>query len=447
MSLSTWFVTILLLLVTAFYVAAEFAAVGVRRSRIYQLAQDGNALARGLLPILGDAHALDRYIAASQIGITLSSLVLGAFGQATFARDLAGLLQTAGGLDRNAAGSAAAIIVLVLLTTFQVVFGELVPKSLALQFPTRLALLTYLPMRWSLVAYSWFIAVLNGSGLIILKALGMSDTGGHRHIHSPDEIDMLIAESRDGGLLEPEEQQRLHQALHLGRRTVRQLMVSRRFVEALDIDTEPEEVLRTAMTSPYTRLPVYRGSTDDIVGMLHTKDLTVRYAQTGRIPPLRELIRPIVFVPTTVTADRLLAQFRERRGRLAVVLDEHGGFEGIVTLEDVLSELMGGVADEFKGDAPQPETLPDGRVRLPGVLHVDEAEQWIGHAVEDDGADTVAGWVLAAAGTVPRPGEQLDIAGVKVEVERVDGTAIQSVIISPPAPAGTPEEETRESIR
>ncbi len=431
MGLFAWFICVLLILVNALYVAAEFAAVGVRRSQVYQLAEEGNSLAKRLLPILEDSHKLDSYIAACQIGITLSSLILGAFGQAAIAPDLAELLRTTVGLEPLAAQSAAAAIILLLLTTFQVVFGELVPKSLALQFPTRMALLTYVPTRWSLALYSWFISVLNGSGLLILKAFGMENAGGHRHIHSPEEIDMLIAESRDGGLLEPEEQQRLHQALHLGRRTARQLMVPRRLVEAVDVDADPERVLQIAMNSPYTRLPVYRGSLDNVIGMLHTKDVAVRFARTGRAPRVEELIRSLIYVPTSVTADRLLAQLRERRGRLAVVLDEHGGFEGIVTLEDVLSELVGGLADEFKGEEPEPERLEDGRVRLPGMMLLDEAQEWIGQSLNETEADTVAGWVLDALGTVPRGGERVTIDGLEVEVEQVEHKAIVSVLVTP----------------
>lgn len=432
MSLFAWFVCVLLILVNALYVAAEFAAVGVRRSQVYQLAEAGNSLAKRLLPTLEDSYKLDRYIAACQIGITLSSLILGAYGQATIALDLGAMLRDSAGLEPVAAQSAAAVIILLLLTTLQVVFGELVPKSLALQFPTRIALLTYVPMRWSLSLYSWFIGVLNGSGLLILRAFGIEGAGGHRYIHSPEEIDMLIAESRDGGLLEPEEQRRLHQALHLGRRTARQLMVPRRYVETIDVDAVPERVLQIVMNSPYTRLPVYRGSVENVIGMLHTKDVAVRFARTGRAPRVEELIRSLIYVPTSVTADRLLAQLRERRGRLAVVLDEHGGFEGIVTLEDVLSELVGEVADEFKDEEPEPERLEDGRVRLPGMMLLDEAQEWIGASLNDTEADTVAGWVLDALGMVPRGGERVLIDDLEVEVEQVERKAIVSVLVSSP---------------
>lgn len=431
MSLVAWSVIILLILVTALYVAAEFAAVGVRRSRIHQLAENGNLLARRLLPILEDATRLDQYIAACQIGITLSSLVLGAIGQATVALDLAALLREAFGWQAFAAHSAAAATILVLLTVLQVVFGELAPKSLALQYPTQVALYTYLPMKWSLIVYGPFIGALNGSGALILRMLGMSQVGGHRHIHSPEEIDMLIAESRDGGLLEPEEQQRLHQALQLSRRTARQLMVPRRLVVALECSTPADQILELAIESPYTRLPVYRETIDNVIGLVHTKDLAGYYARQGHLPPLEKVLRPMTSVPSSITADRLVMLMRQHRSRQVLVLDEFGGMEGIVSLEDVLTELVGDVADELKGEAPAPETLPDGRVRLPGMLHLDEAAEWTGGAWENDEADTVGGCVLAALGAVPCGGERVRIDGMEVEVERMDGPVILSLLVTP----------------
>jgi len=197
---------------TALYVAAEFAAVSVRRSRIRQMAEDGDATAVRLLPILEDASALDRYIAACQVGITLGSLILGAYGQIAFGPPLAGLIQQGAGLDPIAASSAAAVVILLVLTVGTMVAGELAPKSLALEYPTQIALYTYWPMRWSLWLLGPFIWFLNGSGTLVLRLLG-SAHGAHRHVHSPEEIELLIAESHDGGLLEPDELRRLQRAL------------------------------------------------------------------------------------------------------------------------------------------------------------------------------------------------------------------------------------------
>ena len=432
--LTVWLIIFFLIAMTSLYVLAEFASVSVRRSRIKQLAEEGNRLASTLLPVIEDARKLDHYIAACQIGITISSLGLGAYGQATLAPKLAPLFVNWGGLQNVAAQSTSALVVLIGLTVLHMILGELIPKSLALQYPTQSALYTVIPMRWSLKLFSWFIAVLNGSGVAILKLLGLSQAG-HRHIHSPEEIELLIAESRDGGLLEPDEQRRLHQALRLGMRPVRQLMVPYFQVSAIDIDTPTDEILRKVIHSPYTRLPVYRGSIDNVIGMLHTKDLAVHYAEHGGVGSIQKLIRPITVVSENLTADRLLTLLRERRSHQAIVAGEFGRVSGLVTLEDILTEVLGEVTDEFRVDEPAPERLPDGRVRLPGLMRLDEAEPWIGTLWEGE-SDTVGGRVLEAFGHLPDVGATVVIDGVHVEVEQVVDRTVASVLATPVLPAG-----------
>lgn len=337
--LFTWAVIFGLILVTALYVAAEFAAVGVRRSRLRRLAEDGNGLAAGLLPLVEDPRELDRYIAASQIGITLGSLVLGAYGQAT----LSGVVEPwvlAWGVDPSAGASTAAALVLITLTAIGVILGELVPKSLALQYPTRTALFTYLPMKWSLRVFAPFISLLNGSGILLLRALRIHNAG-HRHIHSPEEIDLLIAESRDGGLLEPQEHVRLHRALKLGLRTAGQLMVPRERIAAIGADASLREVVDAVLASAYTRLPVYRDTFDNIVGVIRTKDVVLQYVAEGSSARVESLIRPVPRVRQDLAADRLLTFMREQRSHQAIVVDQDGRVSGLITLEDVLAHLLG----------------------------------------------------------------------------------------------------------
>jgi putative hemolysin len=429
MTLLPWLVIILLIAINALYVAAEFAAVSVRRSRIQQLAEEGNLFARRLLPSLEDSSKLDRYVATCQIGITFSSLVLGAYGQGTLAVEFAPLFERWGGMQAIAAQSTSAVVVLTGLTVLQVILGELVPKSLALQYSTKMALYTVEPMRWSQIGFSWFIGFLNGSGLAILKLLRVPK-GSHRHIHSPEEIDMLIVQSRDGGLLELDEQQRLHEALQLSTRPARQLMVPRRYVTAIDIKTPVTEVLHQVANGSYTRLPVYHESVENIVGMLHTKDLVVRYLEHSAITSIEQVMRPALFVPENVNAYRLLTLLRDGRSHQAIVIDEYGGFIGLVTLEDVLTELFGDVSDEYKGEQPQPERLPDGRVRLPGLMRLDDVEPWIGIRWEGE-SDTVGGHITEALGHIPSVGERTAIDGVTVEVERMAHHAVASLIATP----------------
>lgn len=341
MSPAVWAVIFVLILINALYVAAEFAAVGVRRSRIRQLSEEGHWLAKSLLPVIDDAAKLDLYVGVSQIGITLSSLVLGAFAQATVAVAIAPTLAGWLNLDPETATSSAAISVLILLTIAQVVLAELVPKSLALQFPTQVALATVLPMRWSLAAFRPFLAFVNGSATAVLRVFGVGG-GSHRHIHSPEEIDMLLVESRDGGLLEPDEQQRLHRALRLGVRTARDLMVPLEKLTMLKEDTTWPEVVRVVAASPFSRLPIYRNTPDMIIGTLRVKDLLHQFVLEGEAPALGRLLRPLARVTHDLSADRVIALLRERRVHQAVVTDEAGQVIGLITIQDVLAEFLGG---------------------------------------------------------------------------------------------------------
>jgi putative hemolysin len=415
-----------LIFVNAIYVAAEFSAVSVRRARIRQLAAEGNPLAAWLSPILEQPAQLDRYIAVCQIGITLSSLILGAYAQTTFAVWLRPVLIGFGDLQEIAAASAAATIVLVVLTVLQVLLGELVPKTLALQYPTALALYTLIPMvpsRWLLRP---FIAVLNGSGFALLRLL-RAPTHGHRHIHSPEEIELLIAESRDGGLLEPDEHRRLQRALRLNMRPARELMVPRTRISAIEIETPIRDAVGILAQSPYSRLPVHRGSIDNVVGIIHTKDV-VRWLVTGEPDAtLAQLLRPLPTVHESITADRVLKDLREERSHQALVVDEFGGTAGLLTLENVLSVLVGAVGDEFKASEAAPEPLPDGRVRLPGAMPVTDAEAYLDTSWETDAA-TIGGLVTEALGHLPDAGERVVTGNCEFEVERVVERAVVSVI-------------------
>jgi CBS domain containing-hemolysin-like protein len=339
MSPWVWAVLTVLILGNALYVAAEFALVGVRRSRVRQHAEGGSRLARRLLEIVDHPAELDRYVAVSQVGITLMSLVLGAYAQATVAVALAPMLTAVTGLDALSAASTAGAVVLIALTAAQVVIGELVPKSLALQFPTQVALAMLLPMRWSLAAMRPFIAIVNGSAVAVLRLLGFG-AGSHRHIHSPDEIDLLIAESRDGGLLEADEQQRLHQALRLGLRSARDLMVPLDRVTMLPVDTSWEDTVRLVTGSPYSRLPVYRDTPDQVLGTLRVKDLVQCYVTEGATTRIEQLLRPVARVPHDLPADRIITLLRGRRLHQAVVTDAADRVIGLLTLQDVLAQFL-----------------------------------------------------------------------------------------------------------
>ena len=271
------------------------------------------------------------------------------------------------------------------------IVGELVPKSIALQDPTRTAMWTVVPMQWAQRVFAWSIDFLNGSGNLILKLMRVKNTG-HRHVHSPEEIELLIAESRDGGLLEPQEQVRLHQALRLGLRTARELMVPRSRLASVDVSTPFAEVLRLVATSPYSRLPVYRGSPDDIIGILHTKDIVTGFISDRPQTSLMSLLRPLARVHGSLPADHLLNYMRDKRIHQVLVVGDGGQIEGLITLEDVVAELIGGVSDEFKGAPARAILLPDGSVRLPGAMRVDQAAQVLGADWKSPG-DTIGTFI------------------------------------------------------
>ena len=423
-------IILLLIALTAFYVAAEYGAVGVRRSRLRRLYEDGHATAARLLPVVENPQRLNRYIASSQVGITLSGMVLGAYAEAVIAPQFVPVLQSWARLARDTADSLASTSILMLLTMLSVVLGEIVPKTLALRYPTETALATTRLMLWSGRAFAWFIAVIDGSASVLRSLLQMP-VATHRHVHSPEEIALLIAESRDGGLLEPQEQVRLHRALRLGLRNAGQLMVPRERLASIDLMTPFEDVLRIAATSPYSRLPVCRESMDDAVGILHTKDVVMHFVKRGREGTLAALVRPILRVPDEMPADRLLEFIRERRSHQALVVGGTGVVVGLITLEDVVGELLGSVPDEFKARRLLPLRLADGRVRLPADLPLERARVWVGGGWPVEGM-TVGEFITREAGRVPEGQERFDVWELPVEVESVENGRLLSVIVTPP---------------
>jgi CBS domain containing-hemolysin-like protein len=427
-------IALLLILANALYVAAEFAVLGARVSQVQQRAVQGSALASGLLPVVSETARLDTYIAVCQIGITVSSLALGAFGQATFGLALGETLIAQTTLEPVTAHSIAAIVVLVALTSTQVVFGELLPKTVALQYPVQTAMYTYHPLRWSHVAFAPLLGLLNGSGALILRRLGISGERGHRHIHAPEEIEMLVRESREGGHIEERQRVRLQRTLRLSRRSVRQIMVPRRRIEAIDLDQPVEELLSQVAASPFTRLVVHRGNLAAVEGYLHTKDVATALAKRRALTDLRPLVRPLITLSSRLTVDEVLGQMRNRRARIALIADPLGEIEGLVSIEDVMRELVGGLSDEFKSDLGPlaPSAVSEGVWRMPGRLPLDELGEWARESEIEpiwgaSHAETLAGWLIEHVGLLPRPGQQIAVGPLVFTVENLDGVAIDTV--------------------
>ena len=417
-----------LLLINALYVAAEFATLSSRRSRLAQMAEEGNPLAGMILPIVEEPHRLDIYIAACQLGITLSSLVLGFYAQAALSSVVAPWLEQLGISSGVAALSLSATVILLVLTGFQVVIGELVPKNIAVQYPERLALLTAVPLRWSMALFRPLIWLFNGSGQMILKLMGVEPTREHVHIHTADEIAILVEESGAGGVLDQQERRLIENTLWMRRSSVRQIMVPRTRVLAAPVDTPCDLLFSQLANSYFSRLPLYEGSIDNIVGVVHLKDLLCLHAKPDtECHDVRPLMAPALFVPESMPVDEAFALLQTRRYHVAVVLDEFGGTAGIVTLEDLIEEIFGEVQDEFDQEVPLFRVLPGNRVLVRWDWLVEDLNELLHLRLPSEEADTIGGLVLNELAHVPEVGEIVDVAGVSLRVERVEGKGVAAV--------------------
>ena len=423
----------LLIFFNGLYVAAEFATVSARRTRIVQLASDGNRLARMLLPIVEDSKALDNYVAACQIGITISSLVLGAYGQSTVAVVLAALLVSLGGMAEAAAFSISATVVLILLTTLQVILGELFPKSVGLIYPEKLALLTVIPLKWSLVLFRPLIWLFNGSGNLILKAIGVDYAEGHSHVHSPEEIEMLVSASHEGGLLHEQEQQLLRNAFRLRVLVARQIMVPRTRMVVAPVQSTVDELIDIACQAGFSRIPLYGPTIDDLIGFVHIKDL-FRLRLAGQQNP-KEAIREIIYVPETLPIIDVWLRLNNNRQYLAIVFDEYGGVAGLITFEDLIEEIFGELQDEFDHELPLISSDKDGRIHLRGDLLVTDVNEYLELELPDDEADTLGGLVFSELGRLPKVGDLINVGTPKINirVEAMQGRSISEVSLELPA--------------
>jgi CBS domain containing-hemolysin-like protein len=422
----------ILLAVNGLYVGAEFALVGTRRHRILRLAEEGSLRARILAPIVTSTVRLNRYISTCQLGITSSSLILGAYAQRTLAGTL-GPAFVAAGLGRIAAETASFILVLAGITMLQVVVTEQVPKCIVLRHPLHWSLRFALPVRWSEMLFAGFLVVLQGSANGLLRLMGLSWRAGPS-LHTPAEIGFLVAESARVGVVRRELEDVVRNALRFTGRTARDLMVPRVRVRGVPEGASLPEVRRILRESGHTRLPVYRGSPDVIVGMVHAKDLLLRTAGVDPPPPLSHLLRPVLGVPWSARSGDLLEQMREARASMAVVLDEHGGTAGIVTLEDLVEQVVGDVEDEFDPGARPRERLADGRLRLRGEMPLVDVQARFDLELPTEEAHTLGGLIMEALGRVARPGDRVAAGGVRLDVERMTGHRIETVLVTPARP-------------
>jgi CBS domain containing-hemolysin-like protein len=419
----------LLVLLNAFFVASEFALVALRRSRIEEMAADGDALAA---PLKVATDNLDQYIAGTQVGITLASLGLGWIGEPA----LAHLLEPAlAGFPWKAVTAHAIAISIAFgaLTFLHVVMGELIPKSIALQRTEPVARLIAVPMRWAVVLLRPFIWVLNGAGNAILRLMGLHAAQEVSMVHSVDELQILFRKSLEAGVLDEFERKMAHRALFFSEKTARDVMRSRVDMAAIDGDRPLDEIYDSAARSNHSRLPVYSGSPDNITGILLAKDIFAHMTRGGGLEEFRQLLRTPLFVPESMHLDKVLEEFRRKRTQIAVVIDEYGGTAGIVTLDDIVEEIFGEFEEEKETEIPALSRSREGHAVLRGDLRLDEVEELLGWELSDEHSDTLAGYIMSRLGRPAEEGDIVQTPGGSLRVDYVERLRIRRVTVLPGA--------------
>lgn len=444
------FAVLCLVGMNAFFSAAEFSLVAVRLSRVRQLVEMGDPRAKIVELLLGD---LSRVVSGVQVGITISSLLLGYLGEIT----LSGILDPmVAAIPRPwaaiVAHGTALVLAFGLLTVLQVVLGELVPKSLSLARAERVALLVARPFHWFLETFRWVIDLLDGIAERVVTALGVVSPHSHSLARSTEELQVIMQQAGERGLLSPSEVKFIHSAMELGKIEVREVMVPRPDVHALPANATLEETMKMIATTQRSRIPVFEGSLDHILGFVHIKDLLwvlldrARRAEEGLFPAefhLRSLLRDVLIVPETKPASELLVEFRSRRTGLAMVVDEFGSILGLATLEDILEQMVGEIHDEFDV-VERPLTLPDGAMVFDAAINVRDLKSQYNIVLPDDLAyETVGGFVLTRLGFIPRGGESFESDGYRFTVMEMERRRVSRVKIKPlqaasPANASAP---------
>ncbi|NIM95142.1 MAG: DUF21 domain-containing protein [Anaerolineales bacterium] len=421
---------ILLVLANGFFVAAEFALVSVRKTRIAELIAQGNTRAKWVKRVIEDP---DRFIAATQLGITLASLGLGWIGEPALSRFLLPVIQIfPPELEEQVSHSLAAGISFAIITFLHVVVGELAPKSIALQSSERTSLIVAQPTAWAEWIFRPAIWLLNGSGNAFLRMLGFENPSAHELVHSPEELKMLASASAETGMVKDSEEEMLHGVLEFGDMLVRQVMVPRTEMVAIPADASLEAAIEVAIQHNFTKLPVYEESMDNVVGVLHLNDLVrALHGENHDENIARDLMREAIFIPETTQLYNLLNQFRNRRQHIAIVLDEYAGTAGVVTLEDVLEEIVGEVSDPFD-DEPEIKPLPDGSSSIDGLTLITEVNTHFNLELSDQNYDTIAGFILGRLGRMARVGDTVYVDGIELRVIAMDGLRIARVSLSQP---------------
>jgi CBS domain containing-hemolysin-like protein len=427
---------ILLVFANGFFVATEFAIVKIRATRLQALVDEGKPGAANALKMV---ERLDAYLSATQFGITLASLGLGWLGEPAFAHLLEPVLSRVVPQGSEAlAHTISVAIAFAIITFLHIIVGELAPKSLAIQRAEDTTLAVALPMRVFYFLFYPAIWLLNGVAGWLLRVVGLHAASESHEAHSEDELRVILNSSAQAGAITTARAELLERALEMAQKTARQVMVPRNQVKFLDVEESLEKCLADARASGHTWLPVCRGNLDEVEGVVNAKDLFFLQSK-GELRSLSQVQRPVLFVPENVTLEQLLAEFRRRRRQMALVVDEHGGTSGMVTIADVVAEVVGDVA-ELGRRMDEVRALPGGRFELPGSAQLDDLEERLDVTFdlsEDEQGEvtTIAGYLMTKLGRVPEKGDTLKLDMWRVLVEEMDGPRVVRVTVEPQAAA------------
>jgi CBS domain containing-hemolysin-like protein len=420
-----------LVLLNGLFVAAEFAFVGAPRAAIERRAAAGDRRVLRIREILHNPRSQDRYLATAQIGITIASLGLGMYGEEVVAGWLEAPFERLGVLGPVAAHGVASFIAVMVMTYVHIVVGEMVPKSIALQRAEQTAVLVSPLMRAIWIAFYPLVMLLNGIGNAILRLFGVErQHGSVEQYHTAEELRYIVRESLEGGKLGDESGRVLQELLDFGDLTAAEVMVPRVHVVAIPLDASREEVRDLLVSSPHTRYPVYRDDLDDVVGVLHVKDVLRLLTQDEE--PDGYPLRPVPYVPETSRVDVVLAAMRREHTQLAIILDEHGGTAGLVSVEDLFEEVVG----EIEEEAERPHSWSDdgGRLHVAGTFRIEEVGERFGTELEHEDVDTVSGLVLTLLDRPPEVGDAVSYDGVVFEVLAVEGHGVAECPVTPRPP-------------
>jgi CBS domain containing-hemolysin-like protein len=420
------FAIAVLVLANGFFVAAEFSLVSVRRTRIAELVARGDATAKSVQEAIDNP---DQVIAATQLGITLASLGLGWVGEPALSHLILPLVSLfPGAIQSEISHSISAAIAFTLITFLHVVVGELAPKSIALQDPEHTSLVVAGPTLWAERIFKPAIWVLNGSGAALLRLVGVQPASGHELVHSVEELRMLVSASAESGVVHADESEMLQAVFDFRELVVRQVMVPRTEMVAVEANTALEDIISLISQSTYTKFPVYEDDLDHIIGIVHVKDLlNVMQSEDCRGCTARRVAREPIFLPETVTVSEMLRHMRANRQHIAIIMDEFGGTAGMVTLEDLLEELVGEISDPFDVVVTEFQKLADGSTLIDGRILIEDVNEQLGLDLQDADYDTIAGYVLGKLGRIPQPGDVAEGDGVRIRVHEMDGMRVARI--------------------